>query len=860
MLKKLPLILLFAVGSLASNAQITSSARANKTQMTGDSITISAHPEYDDVTGVHRWLFGENFRKDWAQPVKLPIIRLSKFKGGLSPLKQGGGMESKSLRLEDKDGKEWVLRSVEKAPDKLLPENLQGTFAVDWIGDEFSGQHPYSALIVPPLADAVHVPHANPVIGVVADDAALGQYSKVFTGLICLLEEREPAGPSDNTIKMERALIKSYDSRLDGEMFLRARMLDLLIGDWDRHEDQWRWAGDIGGKQKAYIPVPRDRDQVFHVNQGLLPSIAALPWIDPVLGNFTADIPNVKYSIFKTKFLNAAPDVQFTYAQWMKIVNDFVKAETDDVLEAGLKLLPKENYRLRHNELLAILKKRRDNIPAAMSQYFYFVNRIVDIRTTNKDVLLTITGRPDKTLRVKIDKLNKSDDVKGSFMDITYDPAITKEIRIYVSGGDDHIAVDNNTSPIKLRFVDSTGHKTYDIKNSVNTIPVYGSKDSITFTGKTNRLSNRLSADTNATRFRPTNLYNVWMPLATAAINADDGFLLGLGFKYTGYDGFRKLPYATRQQLMISHAFATDAFRLNYSGEWAQVIGKADFVMKANILAPDNTTNFFGRGNETVLVKSEGYRKYYRARFNTLEFDAALRWQTGKGSFFSAGPSAQYYHYSPDDNTGRFISQPALINSYDSASVNKNKTHLGLMLNFTSNKRNNNVLPFKGYYFEVTLTGYKGLNDYSKAFAQIKPEFTYYQPLDAKGNIVLSDRVGGGISFGKPAFYQSMFLGGQGNLLGYLQNRFAGQNMFFNNLQGRVKIADIASYILPGQLGITGFYDTGRVWVSGEHSDKWHTGAGGGLYFAPASLTVLQLLAGHSEEGWYPYISLNFRL
>jgi outer membrane protein assembly factor BamA len=182
------------------------------------------------------------------------------------------------------------------------------------------------------------------------------------------------------------------------------------------------------------------------------------------------------------------------------------------------------------------------------------------------------------------------------------------------------------------------------------------------------------------------------------------------------------------------------------------------------------------------------------------------------------------------------------------------------MLNFTSNKRNNNVLPFKGYYFEVTLTGYKGLNDYSKSFVQIKPEFTYYQPLDAKGNIVLSDRVGGGISFGKPAFYQSMFLGGQGNLLGYLQNRFAGQNMFFNNLQGRVKIADIASYILPGQLGITGFYDTGRVWVSGEHSDKWHTGAGGGLYFAPASLTVLQLLAGHSEEGWYPYISLNFRL
>jgi outer membrane translocation and assembly module TamA len=124
----------------------------------------------------------------------------------------------------------------------------------------------------------------------------------------------------------------------------------------------------------------------------------------------------------------------------------------------------------------------------------------------------------------------------------------------------------------------------------------------------------------------------------------------------------------------------------------------------------------------------------------------------------------------------------------------------------------------------------------------------------------LSDRVGGGIGIGNAAFYQSMFLGGHGNLLGFLQNRFAGRHMVFNNLQARVKLADIASYILPGQLGLTGFYDAGRVWIKGEHSDKWHQGTGGGLYFSPAGLTVLQVLAGHSNEGWYPYISLNFRI
>ena len=84
--------------------------------------------------------------------------------------------------------------------------------------------------------------------------------------------------------------------------------------------------------------------------------------------------------------------------------------------------------------------------------------------------------------------------------------------------------------------------------------------------------------------------------------------------------------------------------------------------------------------------------------------------------------------------------------------------------------------------------------------------------------------------------------------------------MAFNDFQARYKLADIASYILPGQLGITGFYDIGRVWQSGENSNIWHQGTGGGIYFSPASLTVIQVLAGHSNEGWYPYISFSLKL
>ena len=857
MKKKLPILLLLLLGVAYSYAQ---EIKPSSWQIFPDSTIVKVHPSYDEVSGIHRWFFGENFRKEWAVPVKIPVIKISQVNGGLSPIKEGGGLQSKSLRLEDKTGREWVLRSVEKVPDKLLPEGLQGTFAVDWVDDEFSGQHPYSALIVPPLAEAAGVPHANPVIGVVAADPALGEYNKLFTGMICLLEEREPTGKSDNTLKAKEELIEDHDNRFDGAGFLRARMLDLLIGDWDRHEDQWRWAIDKDGKAKNYKAVPRDRDQVFHVNQGLFPSIAALPWIDPLLGNFKGDLRGVKYSLFKTRFMKQYPDAQISYDQWMKIAHDFVKAETDEVLEAGLKRLPKATYDMRHTALLAILKKRRGNIPAAMSQYYYFINRIVDIHTTDKNEQITISDAPNKAMRIAVEKLNKDGQSKGTLMDMTYQPDITQEIRLYTAAGNDHIIINNSSSPIKLRIVDSTGNKTYDVKQSNRKVPVYGPKDNISFTGDADRLSKHLSYDTLNNRFIPTNLYNVWMPLATAALNKDDGFLLGLGFKYIGKDGFRKLPYSTIQQVMVTHSFATDAFRIKYNGEWIQAIGKADFTMQAYIQAPDNTMNFFGRGNATQLLRFDGYRRYYRTRFDTYQFDPALRWHTGKGSTLSVGPSLQFYHMNLADNAGRFINQTSLINSYDSLTLNKDKAHVGLLINYISNQRDNNILPKKGFYFNVVIQGYSGLNTYSKSYAQIRPEFTYYQKLNSSGTIVLSDRIGGGVSIGNPAFYQSMFLGGQGNLLGYLQNRFAGQHMVFNNLQGRIKLAKIASYILPGELGLSGFYDAGRVWVKDEHSDQWHQGVGGGLYFSPAGLTIIQVLAGHSTEGWYPYISLNFRI
>ncbi|HRH60053.1 MAG TPA: metallophosphoesterase, partial [Chitinophagaceae bacterium] len=399
----------------------------------GDSITVKENAAFDEHGGLHNFFFGENYRKEYAAPTTLPVIRISEIYGGLMPTKRGGGHQSHSLRLKDKDGKEYVLRSVDKYPEVLLPEQLRETFAKDWVRDAMSAQHPYSALVVPTIANAVNVPHSNPVIGYVAPDKKLGIYSKTFANTVCLLEEREPFGKSDNTGEMMQELDADNDNSFDSTEFLRARLLDLFLGDWDRHDDQWRWADVQKGKGKRYVAVPRDRDQVFHKTEGLFPSFASRPWVAPFLHNFDDELKKVNAFFFESRYLNSRFLNQFSYNEWMKITNDFKALLTDSLMEAALQKLPAASYNIRHDELLSKWKGRRENLPDAMSRYYYFLNKIVDIKTSDKNELVEITDASNDGLTITIYKLSKEKNIKQLLYKRTFDAGVTKEVRLFIS-------------------------------------------------------------------------------------------------------------------------------------------------------------------------------------------------------------------------------------------------------------------------------------------------------------------------------------------------------------------------------------------------------------------------------------------
>lgn len=827
--------------------------------ITTDSIKIAAHPEYDRPGKFARLWTGENYRKAWAAPVELPVIRLSEINGGLWPVKLGGGFQSTSLRLADAAGKEYNLRSVNKTPDKVVPQPFRGTFVRELLDDATSAQHPYSALMVPPVADAVGVPVARPVIGVVAPDTALGAYEKLFAGKINLLEAREPLGNTDNSVKAMKKLQDDNDNSYDALNFMKARMIDLLFADWDRHGDQWRFYDEQKGKHKYYIAIPRDRDMVLNVTEGVLPFLLKHFFVMPRVYGFRKNLlPGSNYYLYKSSFLNAHPASQINYSLWMATAQAFQDSLTDAVLKKSVATLPRGLDIAKETQILNDLEARRDNIPEAMDKYYRFSNRIVDIHLSDKNEFVNILpASTGNGIQIIIRKIGKRGHIEDTIANKIYLQKWTKEIRLYLAKGQDSVQI-NNPSGIRLRLIGGKGAKSYLVLNSRKRIRIYDHKPE-DYYGQTGKIKKHIRSDSANTAFVPVNLYNTFMPLVTGAINADDGILLGLGIQFTQQHSFRKTPYKAIHKLTLAHSFSTNAYNLKYKGTWRQVAGKADLMVTGDIKAPENTQNFYGVGNETPFYKTEGYKRFYRTRFNLFTLATALRWQDEKGSRFSIGPIAQYYRMDATDNTGRFIEETAMFHSFDSAVINKEKWHLGLMAEYELDRRNNHVLPTYGQYTDVRISGYTGLNHYSRSFVQMSAEWAFYKNLNDKQSVVLSDRIGGTATLGHPAFYQYAYLGGQGNLLGYRKYRFAGLQAVYNNLELRVALADFGNYILKGQIGLNGFYDIGRVWRPGENSQKWHQGLGGGIYFAPAGLAVFRFDLGYSPEGWYPYFTFGFR-
>src|SRR5687767_7459455 len=121
MIRKALFLLVGCAGFLGGQAQdIDQKIAALK-----DSATIVASQKYGKASFFKRLFLGKNYRSVWLTPVRLPVFRLKEL--GFTVSELGGGQQTKSLRLKDKDGREWALRTIDKDVEGALPKWLRNT-------------------------------------------------------------------------------------------------------------------------------------------------------------------------------------------------------------------------------------------------------------------------------------------------------------------------------------------------------------------------------------------------------------------------------------------------------------------------------------------------------------------------------------------------------------------------------------------------------------------------------------------------------------------------------------------------------------------------------------------------------------
>lgn len=793
------------------------------------------------ANGTKRLFFGNLNRDLWTLPLKVPYLDIHHVYGGLTPVGKGGGMQTLSLKMIGGDGYTYKLRGIKKNADFLVSKDLRGTVAQDVIYDGIAGSHPYASVAVPKFAEAAQIYYTIPQLVYVPKDSILGDYLDEFGGMFCLLEihpdddmsEFDNFGNSKKVLNYHKAIKKLEDhpkNQVDVDFTVRSRLLDLFLGDWDRHDDQWRWATFKENGKTSFRPIPRDRDQVFFQFDGAVMKLANRKWLLRKFQHFEEDIRDVAGLSFNARYFDRYFLTQADLKVWEEQAQKLQTLITDEVIQNALQDLPPEAQQYNAKELEVILKERRGRMVEFANRYYHILAREVDVRgTLEKDYFEVIRMR-NGDVEVNVYPRKDGDKVsKKRYYHRIFKKSETKEIRLY--GLDDkdeyHISGDANKSILVRIIASENKDKIEDdskVKGGRKYTLIYDEegKSDIEL-GTEAKLKIQKPEDSyvyNRKEFK----YDALIPIPSIGVNPDDGFYFGPGFRFVK-QGFKKKPYKYAHDFNANYALRAEGFNIRYDCEYIDLLGKFDLGGRVEINNP-NVFQFYGLGNETSPEESDLGQS--DVRINNYEVETRLSLSSKDlSSRLILNLGYQVMDLEEIPNVGLAFSKDV------------NQQFLLTGLNYQYFNADNRINPNKGVSFKagVDLTQ-STIND-DVSFAKFETSISFYVPITYfKKKTTLAFRSGISTIEGDFNFYQANFLSGLNEFRGITRNRFAGKTVSYNNAEIRKSFFKVRNYIAPFDFGLLAHYDIARVWQEGQNSDKWHNSYGGGIY-----LNVLDFLS-----------------
>ncbi len=802
---------------------------------------------------LHNAILGEHYRDIYIPKYEFPVLDLAKFHGGTEVIKRGGGNQTNSLRLLDAEGHQWAMRSMTKDASRFIPFPFNKIAATQTlVEDNFLSTHPFAPLAAAKLADAVDVLHANPKLYFIPKQPALGVHNDLFGDGVYLVEERAAKNWSENpsfdfaekfisTPDLIDELEEDYKHRVDQKSVIQAHLLDVVIGDWDRHDDQWRWAVFKEGKgKKRYQPVPRDRDQPFSKYDGAAAAIARQ--LQPFLKQlqvYKKKVKSPKWSAWGGRLFNQTFMTELTWEDWQVAIKNTQEKLTPEVIEAAFATWPKFAYDNSADEIKEILTHRLKTLASISRNDFLLLNEKVDVVGTKERERFVVDRLDDERTHVRVYHLNKKGEQKKKFYDRIFLRSETKAIHLLgLSGKDEFIISGQVNKGIKLRVIGGLDHDLIKDESKVKS----GSKKTLVYDYPTDNTFELGKESKDKTSSRPyINIYNrrdpqyeydFTIPFPVLGFNIDDGVKLGMKLQRTNY-AFKKDPYGSIHSIEGSISTSTAGVDFKYEGNFVKAIGNLDFILAGEFHSFRHVNNFFGLGNNTSRTTNDRSFNRIRKAFGKFNPKLGLSFAAQNG-LLSIGPLLEYTRI--QKSPMRFISDINLdLPSY----TFEDQIFAGMEAAFKYENVDDKSHPKSGVKINA-LWNYKHQLKESLGSQFLSSDLTLYFSLTPNKNIVLATKVGMESAFGDFQFFQGARLGGQSNLRGVRVDRFTGQSAFFHNTDLRVKLFSVSNNLLPFSLGVHGGFDYGRVTTSSaDINDDFHYAYGGGIWIAPLDFLLL---------------------
>ncbi|PTX19428.1 hypothetical protein C8N40_104160 [Pontibacter mucosus] len=444
---------------------------------TDSTLTLAAGEHYGR-SRLHTFLYGKHYRSVWTTPVEVPVLDIGTAYGGLEPLQMGGSRQTINLRLQDSTGTEYVIRSLDKEPASALPKRLQKSYLADFIRDATSATNPYAPLALPAMAEAIGIHYLEPELVFVPHDPRLGEFMDKIGGTMALLERRPAKDQSDydpmgnaSKVKSTRSAITERltdnDSHFDARLFLRSRLFDMLLGDWSRHEDNWRWAEEeYSDKAYVYRAIPRDRDNIFFkMDDGPVPWLLQRLGVKPHFQSFHKRISASRLEKLNRSGRNLDELIlaRLSWQDWQQIADSVQQALTDEVIEQAFTALPDTIHALTAASTISKLKSRRDALPQMARSCYATLAKKVQVVGTDKHERFAVEVQPNGGILVRVYKMHKDKEVQQLLYERLFHSSETRTLELYGLGGDDVFILSGDARPgMKIKVWGGSGEDHYE--------------------------------------------------------------------------------------------------------------------------------------------------------------------------------------------------------------------------------------------------------------------------------------------------------------------------------------------------------------------------------------------------------------